>query len=202
MKTTWSAVVAVAVAAATMGCGTQKIRFFMTDAPLDGATEVNVTLSGMKVFTSTGEACQDDESDAGVTEDDAKQTRRRDGDCGGSPDTIVFDEPRTYNLLSLRDGAQVLLGDVEVTGTVQHLQLKTDGTATVVYEDGSTRIARIPSGATSGLKIKGPFNSDVVLLDFDAAESIHESGTGELIFRPVIHAKADDAVVADSEPIE
>ena len=169
-KVRWAGV-AVAFAAVATGCGTQKIRFYMTDAPLDGAKEVNVTLSGMKVFTSA--SCQDDddetETDAGVGDDAvAKQdrVRARDGgeDCGGGPDTIVFDEARTYNLLTLRDGAQVLLGDVEVEGTVRHVMLKTDGIATIVYEDGSTRVARIPSGATSGLKaapgtIRGDYSS-------------------------------------------
>lgn len=49
----------------------------------------------------------------------------------------------------------------------------------------------IPSGESSGIKIKGEFLvapglSTKVVLDFDANESIHETGNGKFIMKPVI----------------
>lgn len=236
--------VALAAAGLLAGCGqqTQKVQFFLTDAPLEGVTAVNVTLTGLKVFTSgMGTRRMHQEGGGGMRDGGSFGPRdgmRGDGGCqyrdagfprgggdggmwggggmggggmwggggmmGGNGrhgrmgggmmggEAYVFDEPRTYNLLELRNGAEVLLGEVEVEGTIQLLMLQTQGDATVVSEDGTTRTARIPSGMHSGLKIMGPFpTSGTVLLDFDVEQSLFETEAGELILRPVIHVIID-----------
>ncbi len=174
------------------GCGgPQRVRFYLTDAPLDNAAHVYVTLTGLKIFPSEGGTVA---TDAGTTDAGVPLET--------GPQTIVFSEPKTYDLLALRNGARELLGQADVSGRIEHMSLFMNGTATVVYADGTSEDATVPSGASSGLKIMGPFPvSGEVLLDFNAAESIHDTGNGKLIMRPVIHVIINGQTVGTSEPV-
>ncbi len=184
-------------ALAVAGCGPQRVRFLLIDAPLDNATSVNVTLTGMKVFTSQGGQAVGESPDGGAVDADAGVATGPRG-----PEIVVFAEPRSYDLLALRNGASALLGDVDLYGRLEHISLTMDGTATVVYADGTSQVATVPSGVSSGLKIQGPMDpSGVMALDFDAAASIHEDGLGGLVMKPVIHVVVDGKTIATSDPI-
>lgn len=178
----WSAVATLAWA----GCGPQPVRILLTDAPLDGASEVNVTLTGLTVV----------EAGPGSAPEEP-------GAVNGIPGTTVFDEPRSFNLLTLRNGATALLGEVDVAGRIAHLQLQLGGDAEVVYEDGSRRAAAVPSGAQTGIKLAGAFQPGVaeLLLDFDAAQSVIEAEDGSLSLVPAIRIYADGREIggADAE---
>lgn len=154
------------------GCGPKTVRILLTDAPLDGATEVNITLTGLKIF------------EAGRGSDPAEP-----GPGGrGGPATVVFDEVKTFNLLALRNGATALLGEVPVSGRIAHMRLELAGDAQVVYQDGTVRKAFVPSGAQTGIKLAGSFDpaDTELLLDFDAAQSIVEAGDRSLRLVPSI----------------
>lgn len=183
--------VALAAVMASCGSSSQRVKVYLTDAPLDGATAVNVTLTGVQLLTDTEQTAFGHEPTNG------EQLQRQ-----GDPKRItLMAEGRTINLLELRNGARMLLGEAEVEGTIEQIRLLMDGSVTVVFADGNERVARVPSGAQTGIKVIGPFDPAVgeIVLDFDAADSIHETGNGELIMRPTIKALVRDEVVAEGQ---
>ena len=95
------------------------------------------------------------------------------------------------------------LGQVTLpAGTVSEVRfvLVDSGPQYVVLTDDSQAPLKTPSGAESGVKLKGPFTvsacvKHTLLIDFDGKNSIeyHETGgpTPEWILRPVIHVKSE-----------
>lgn len=177
-------VVAALATAALVGCGPQPVRILLTDAPLDGATEVNVTLTGLRVIEAGPGAAPTDPG----------------ADPGGIG-TTVFDEPQTYNLLELRNGVTALLGEVDVAGRIAHMQLQLGGEAEVVYEDGTRKGASVPSGAQTGIKLAGSFDPSAseLVLDFDAAQSVIEASDGSLSLVPAIRIYANGEEIGGIE---
>ncbi len=98
-----------------------------------------------------------------------------------------------YNLLSLQNGVDTLLA----SGVVPEKQIKEIrlilGTNNTVKNNGVVYPLTIPSGSESGLKIK--FSKKLaaginpLLLDFDAAMSVSQNGSGAYMLRPVIRVK-------------
>lgn len=98
-----------------------------------------------------------------------------------------------YNLLSLQNGVDTLLATTTLPSqTVKQIRLIL-GTDSYVVVGGIKFPLITPSGAESGLKIKLNKKLDAtlesVLIDFDAALSIHETGNGSYILRPVLKIK-------------
>jgi len=110
--------------------------------------------------------------------------------------------PITVDLLTLHD-VTMKLGEVDLpAGTVSEvrLQLVDSGPQYVVLADGSHAPLQTPSGTTSGVKLKGPFEVSActrhtLVLDFDGKNSIEYHDTGgtdsRWILRPVIRVKAE-----------
>lgn len=98
-----------------------------------------------------------------------------------------------YNLLSFQNGVDTLLA----TGIIPERQIKEIrlklGTNNTVKNNGVVYPLTIPSGGDSGLKIK--FSKklttgiNLLLLDFDAALSVSQNGSGAYILKPVIKIK-------------
>lgn len=98
-----------------------------------------------------------------------------------------------YDLLGLQNGVDTLLA----TGTVPSSLVKEIrfvlGTDNSIKVNGLVFPLTIPSGSASGLKIKvnkqlsGPIDS--LLIDFDAALSIHQTGGGDYTLKPVLKIK-------------
>lgn len=98
-----------------------------------------------------------------------------------------------YNLLSLQNGVDTLLA----SGVIPERQIKEIrlilGTNNTVKNNGVIYPLTIPSGSESGLKIK--FNKSLatglnpLLIDFDAAMSVSQNGSGVYMLRPVIRVK-------------
>lgn len=98
-----------------------------------------------------------------------------------------------YNLLDYQNGIDTLIAQTTVpTGTVKEVRF-------VLGSQNSIKIAdvvyplTIPSGSESGLKIKlnKRLNAhlDSLVIDFDAALSILQTGTGEYKLKPVLKIK-------------
>lgn len=171
----WSGLAALLVALALMaGCskdnrntlapGMGSVRMFVTDAPAR-IDAVNLVITGVAVRHADSDT---------VT---GWQTLRS--------DSIGFD------LLTLRGGvlAQLATGVIP-SGRYDEVRLKL-GAGSTVTVDGVVHPLVVPSGSTSGLKIKGPFTvpdggSIDIAIDFDASRSIHETGNGTWMMRPVI----------------
>lgn len=100
-----------------------------------------------------------------------------------------------WDLLTLRNGLSALLADAQLpAGHYTQIRLRLgDGNRVVV--DGVEHDLEVPSGARTGLKLNHEFTiEDGVLteitLDFDANRSVHETGNGRWMLRPVIRAMA------------
>lgn len=98
-----------------------------------------------------------------------------------------------YNLLDLQNGVDTLIASgVVLTGTVKEIRFIL-GDDNSIKIDGQSYPLTIPSGSESGLKIKVnktlQAGLDSLLIDFDAALSIHQDGNGNYMLKPVLKVK-------------
>lgn len=150
------------------GPGSGTIRVRMTDAPGD-FDEVNLV----------------------ITEVSARQDAAADPDSVAGGWIILNEGSATYDLLDLRNGVFVTIGEGSVpAGRYSQVRLKI-GTGSTVVIDGVSHPLVVPSGAQSGLKLVGAFDvpdggTFDIGLDFDAARSLHQTGNGRWMLKPVI----------------
>ncbi|HUR67173.1 MAG TPA: DUF4382 domain-containing protein [Chitinophagaceae bacterium] len=98
-----------------------------------------------------------------------------------------------YDLLGLQNGVDTLLAVGVIPGnSVKEIRFVLGPNNSIVV-NGVNYPLTIPSGSESGLKLKinkqlsGPVDS--LLIDFDAALSIHQTGNGEYKLKPVLKIK-------------
>jgi|GEM_PF-6133549 len=109
--------------------------------------------------------------------------------------TIAVDTTRA-NLLELTDGNYTVLADSTVpVGNYTEVRLLLSENNTVKV-DGQLHELKVPSGYTSGLKLKHSFEitSGIVYsvtIDFDADRSIVETGNGGYKLKPVLRMTVD-----------
>ena len=116
---------------------------------------------------------------------------------------VINDSLRTFNLLSLTNGASVLLGDAMLdAGHYTQIRLMLDEGSNVVV-NGETHPLRIPSGFQTGIKLIHEFTLQAdytyeLMLDFDVDRSINLLGNGTYQMKPVIriHPVATTGAVA------
>lgn len=104
-----------------------------------------------------------------------------------------------YNLLDYQNGIDTLVATGVSSGltVIREIRLVLGENNSVVAQ-GETYDLKIPSGGESGLKIKVCLDLTGVpvydlILDFDAAASIHKTGNGKYIMKPVIRIVNPDA---------
>jgi len=115
--------------------------------------------------------------------------------------TFQAENPGIYNLLDFNNGNTLLLiGDTPIApGEMTELRLIL-GTNNSVVVDGSSYELKTPSGQTSGYKIKmDPQNLEPgrlyrLVIDFDVSESVHQTGNGKYMLKPVIRGYLETAV--------
>lgn len=173
---TAAAMLAACGGGGSSGGGQGTVSVSMTDAPACGYDAVNVTVSKVRIHSS---------SDAT-------------GNEGGWTD-ITLNPARKINLLDLTNGALQGLGQATLpAGHYTQLRLVLDpnngnSTANSVVLSGTTAEIPLdtPSAAQSGIKLVGSFDvaagqqSDIVL-DFDACKSVVTKGTGAYALKPVV----------------
>lgn len=133
-----------------------------------------------------------------VTKVEVRQIAEENDDAGW----ITFSAPNEeFNLLDLQNGTTVSLGDANIpVGTYTELRLHvSEENNTIELEDDETEQypLKIPSGTSSGVKIKYTFTISesgwtVITLDFDAQQSVKAVGDGddaEYQLHPVIMVK-------------
>ena len=107
--------------------------------------------------------------------------------------TLALDNSGIYNLLSFTHGNSLALVNYKVMTpcTISEVRLIL-GTNNTVVVNGETFELETPSGQTSGYKIKmhpqtlvlgGVY---VLVLDFNAEKSVHETGNGKYMLQPVV----------------
>lgn len=152
-----------------LGCskdeaGMSHLKVMLTDAPGD-YEEVNIEIVGVEVHSAEG-----NQSSGWVS---------LDVDSG------------VYNVLTLANGLDTLLGEVDVpSGRISQIRLIL-GSNNTLKVDGEVKPLDVPSGEQSGLKLNVHTDLSagvtyVFTLDFDAARSIVERGNGTYGLKPVI----------------
>ena len=170
------ALIGLLIAGALGGCsdnatgpatGTMRIR--MTDAPAL-FDHINLVVTQISVHPGTA---ADSDSVAGWQ--------------------VVRTSPANIDLVALRNGATAQLVVATLgAGTYSMIRLKL-GAGSTITDGGVTYPLVVPSGLQSGLKIHGPFTvpdggTTDIIIDFDAARSVHQNGTGVYILNPVVRA--------------
>ncbi|MFO7610742.1 MAG: DUF4382 domain-containing protein [Candidatus Krumholzibacteriia bacterium] len=108
----------------------------------------------------------------------------------------VSDDTFTVDLLTLTGGHGVVIADTLLpAGAYTQIRLLL-GEGSHVVVDGQMHPLEVPSGGTSGLKLNHPFTLRdgtiyAATLDFDAHRSIHVTGNGRWMMRPVIRIVVD-----------
>ena len=105
--------------------------------------------------------------------------------------TVPIGRTGVYNLLNFKNGLDTLLGSVVLpAGRISQLRLVLGPNNSIVM-NGITYPLTTPSAQQSGLKLA--INADLVAgidykiwIDFDAARSIVQTGSGSFILKPVI----------------
>jgi hypothetical protein len=98
-----------------------------------------------------------------------------------------------YNLLNFQNGIDTLIAQTTVpTGTLKEVRFVL-GSQNSIRIDNNLYPLTIPSGSESGLKIKlnKQLNAhfDSLVIDFDAALSILQTGAGDYKLKPVLKIK-------------
>ncbi|MBI4094946.1 MAG: DUF4382 domain-containing protein [Candidatus Liptonbacteria bacterium] len=103
----------------------------------------------------------------------------------------VVNAPKRFDLLALdRSGTIALLSDANIReGNYGKISFTVGGIEITGF-DGSSRSAKLPSGNLSFLISIEVRRGEAtgVILDFDAAKSLHVTGDGEYLFFPVVSA--------------
>jgi hypothetical protein len=114
---------------------------------------------------------------------------------------LETDLTEPFDILKYRMGKDILVASEDIpSGRIQEIRVVLNETGNEVVVDGETFAMTTPSGQTSGLKLKvqDELTSGVaytMLLDFDVAKSIVETGNGKYILKPVIRAIPQVATV-------
>lgn len=102
--------------------------------------------------------------------------------------------PAPFNILNFRMGRDTLIASQDIpSGRIQEIRLVLNDTGNRVLIGGISYPLTTPSGQTSGVKLKVQEDLEAgiaytLLLDFDAAKSIVQTGNGKYILKPVIRA--------------
>lgn len=111
---------------------------------------------------------------------------------GEVKNSIMFEEPETFDLMAYQNGQTKFLGQTELdAGAYDQVRLiLTSGSeAWVEFTDNTTQQIDVPSGSSSGYKIFGDFEvmangiSEVVL-DVDLRKALVQQGNGDFNLRP------------------
>jgi hypothetical protein len=170
----WLVVIVISIASAIIifGCsdstspetGQGQMKITMVDAPA-GFDQVNVVVTRVEVHSS--------------------------GSDSSSGWFVLNDSMATYDLLLLRNGASVVLGNHSLdAGHYTQIRLII-GTGSNVVVNGVIYPLEIPSGQQTGVKLNHSFDIQngliyELLLDFDAERSIVLTGNGQYKLKPVI----------------
>ena len=154
---------------------TARLQVWLTDAPGD-YQEVSIDIQGVEIHTSANE-----------TEKGWQSLNVNQG---------------VYDLLKLTNGLDTLLGELVLpAGKISQIRLKL-GNNNSVKVNGNEFDLDTPSGQQSGLKLQvhetlAEGITYKILLDFDVARSIVETGSGQYKLKPVIRTitEAQDGAI-------
>tara|TARA_R110001592_G_scaffold30923_2_gene109898 strand:+ start:245 stop:1165 length:921 start_codon:yes stop_codon:yes gene_type:complete len=111
---------------------------------------------------------------------------------GQVQNSIMFESPKEFNLMDYQNGETYILGETELdAGAYDEIRLilTSSNQAYVKYVNGTKDQIEVPSGSTSGYKIKGDFDvmangMTELVLDVDLRKALVKRGNGEFNLRP------------------
>lgn len=175
----------LAIAITFIGCdvadegegGTARMTVQLTDAPAN-YDAVYVDIQSVRVHQQ-----EDIEADTADTDEEAEEEGW----------VTIMEEPMRVDLLDLRNGDTIQLGEEEIEAGEYHQIRFILGNDNEVVVDGQSYALTTPSSQQSGLKLS--LDAEVedgeiynLLVDFDAGRSIVETGSGKYILKPVLRA--------------
>ena len=139
----------------------------VTDAPPEGVTRIDVTVSNIEVHKADAE--------------------EEDGWINVFPTSTSTPQTTTFDLVELT-GIEAVITQLEEFEAGKYTQIRMDVVTVSVTVDGEDREARVPSDK---LKVVRPFDVEagqntILTLDFDAAESVVVTGGGSVQFKPTV----------------
>ncbi|HEX9887580.1 MAG TPA: DUF4382 domain-containing protein [Longimicrobiales bacterium] len=178
-----------------------RVQVLVTDAPSDYVASAEMWVS--RIYLQGGSDMNDDDADGDGVDDG------EDEDVAGRIDLFNDpDNPHHFDLLTLRDGVVAALTELEEVpaGSYAQLRLVVDSAFVTLVEGyafetgGSTAVLKVPSGSTSGVKVKlsSPLvaqegEATVITLDFDVDRNFVMQGNPDspagikgMLFTPTI----------------
>ena len=148
------------------GTETGSLTLAVTDASVDGVQSVVVTFTAVTIKKS-----------------------------GANAETILLDQPRQVDLMSLTGTRSLDLLDQELVSAGHYqwlrLTLDEDPAQTYIIDSLGQHELTIPSGDNNGLKLNrsftvSPDTNNEFTIDFDLRKSVHMTGEGTYIMRPTL----------------
>jgi len=172
------------------GMGTLSLS--IADTPVDGATSVIVTFTGVEIQPAGEGEDQQDNMDMGGM-GDMGDSDSDDMSSNDKPLEFNFASPRQIDLMQQQGGssASILSGVSLPAGHYAWIRLKVDASqSSITLTDGSVHPLTIPSGDETGLKLVHGFTVAAggtvdFTIDFDLRESIILAN-GKYILKPVL----------------
>ncbi len=158
-----------------------EISFELTDAPVDGAESVLITINRLEISRSLESVSLSSNEDG-----DGENT---DSSAEVEWISIPLEANTEINLLELQDGATAALAALDSLEIGQYNQIRLflaeDSEPKVTFEDGTSENLFIPSASKSGIKIVKPFTITAesplnLVIDFDVRKSLIEKSKAGL----------------------
>jgi hypothetical protein len=169
----------------------RKVSVFLTDGPMD-LKNVFIDVQKVEIKIDNDSSSSSDNDDDDDKDDD---DHLRDSDQHGEWKTLVF-EPKVIDVLKLQNGAEMLLGSIEVLKDVEKVRVTLGPNNTVVDENDVTHNLVLNNATNNLLYIKigdddcdkdDDTNSEEIRVDFDLSKSI-QFLSGKYYLKPKLHS--------------
>lgn len=169
----------------------RKVSVFLTDGPMD-LKNVFIDVLKVEIKVEHESSSSDDDDDDDDKDDDDHLS---DKDEHGEWKTLVF-EPKVIDVLKLQNGAEMLLGSIEVLKDVEKVRVTLGPNNTVVDENDVTHNLVLSNATNNLLYIKigdddcdkdDDTNSEEIRVDFDLSKSI-QFLNGKYYLKPKLHS--------------
>jgi hypothetical protein len=169
----------------------RKVSVFLTDGPMD-LKNVFIDVQKVEIKIDNDSSSSSDNDDDDDKDDDDHLS---DSDEHGEWKTLVF-EPKVIDVLKLQNGAEMLLGSIEVLKDVEKVRVTLGPNNTVVDENDVTHNLVLNNTTNNLLYIKigdddcdkdDSTNSEEIRVDFDLSKSI-QFLNGKYYLKPKLHS--------------
>jgi len=165
----------------------------------DNSTGTNNETLELKAQTGSGnnESGQGSDKENGNGETNKEQNQELEGEW-----KTIVEGPVTYDLVQLQDVYQYL-GETSLEPGI-YTQIRLTVESALVTIDGVEHSLEIPSGNIKMVKsfVIEEGKTTTLILDFDAQQSVHETGAGKYIMKPTIKVFSETEVNEPDENTE